>query len=82
MPFVRTTGGLLQLDCKKLTRAHYVDAAAFARDVLKNPALSDRIHAAMRKHAGLKAHVRKRHMAPVQAPVLDDRDAFSPELFR
>jgi|GEM_PF-5446643 len=88
MAFVRTTGGLLQLQSQKLTTADFRQAADYARDVLKKPELSDRILAAQRKHGASAAPVAGQNVRPLsrradpQAPVLDDLDAFSPELFR
>ncbi len=90
MAFVRTTGGLLQLQSHKLTNADLRQAADFAREVLKKPELSDRILAAQRKQGPAQSqsqpaagNVRPLARHPDrQAPVLDDLDAFSPELFR
>lgn len=88
MAFVRTTGGLLQLQSEKLTNADFRRAADFARDVLKKPELSDRILAAARKpgpSTSIQAAQNVRSFSrrsDRHAPVLDDRDAFSPELFR
>lgn len=93
MAFVRTTGGLLQLQSHQLTNADLRQAADFAREVLKKPELSDRILAAQRKQgpapstpAAANVRVLSRHPLSRhpdrQAPVLDDLDAFSPELFR
>lgn len=85
MAFVRTTGGLLQLQAKKLTTADFSRAADFARDVLKKPELSARIIKAQSKH-GPKQPAQpvptQGRRADAQAPVLDDMDAFAPELFR
>ncbi|MBB3196429.1 hypothetical protein [Roseateles terrae] len=88
MAFVRTTGGLLQLQSHKLTNADLRQAADFARQVLKKPELSDRILAAQRKQGAAQAKPAAATVYPLsrrtdrQAPVLDDLDAFSPELFR
>lgn len=88
MAFVRTTGGLLQLQSHKLTNADLRQAADFAREVLKKPELSDRILAAQRKQGPAQSQPAAGNVRPLarhpdrQAPVLDDLDAFSPELFR
>ncbi|WAC72818.1 hypothetical protein OU995_25410 [Roseateles sp. SL47] len=92
MAFVRTTGGLLQLQSHKLTNADLRQAADFARDVLKKPELSNRILAAQRKQGATpstqSSYQASHNVRPLsgrvdhQAPVLDDLDAFSPELFR
>ncbi|SEL01476.1 hypothetical protein SAMN05216359_104320 [Roseateles sp. YR242] len=85
MSFVRTTGGLLQLNTKRLTKDDYLRAAAYARDVLKYPAISERIMAEQRKQGAQAPASLARtqtRAADAQAPVLEDLDAFEPELFR
>lgn len=77
MGFVRTTGGLLQLEPFNHTRELYQDLARFARSMNHTRA------AAIFDEAARKAPPASKCPPPKRLKeVKDDRDAFHPDLFK